>query len=81
MTRFTKILAAAAVLMTGLAPIAANAAIATPLDHVQIEAHKAMSGPLPEVQHVSADATQKLAGQTIVRSGAVAQRYTASVGG
>ncbi len=80
MIRFTKMLAAAA-LMSGLAPIAANAAIATPLDHLQVAAHKAMSGPLPEVQHVSAYAAHKLAGQTIVRSGAVAQRYPESVGG
>ena len=55
MTRFMNIILASAALATALTPIAANATTMTPLNHVQIEAHKAISGPLPEVQHVAAN--------------------------
>ena len=53
MTRFTNILAAVA-LATALLPIAANATTMTPLHQVQIVTHKALSGPIPEVQRVAA---------------------------
>jgi hypothetical protein len=72
MTRFTNILAAVA-LATAFLPIAANATTMTPL---QIVAHKALSGPMPEVQRVAA-----MHGQVIVQSGATNQRYPDSVGG
>ena len=48
----------------------------TPLHQVQIVAHKALSGPMPEVQRAAA--TQ---GQVIVQSGATNQRYPDSLGG
>ena len=75
MTRFTNILAAVA-LATALLPIAANATTTTPLHQVQIVAHKALSGPMPEVQRVAA-----MHGQVIVQSGATNQRYPDSFGG
>lgn len=81
MTRFMSIFSAVA-LVAGLTPIAANATIVTPLNYVQVQAHKAMSGPLPEIQHLaSADAAHGLKGQTIVRSGAADQRYPDFLGG
>jgi hypothetical protein len=46
MTRFTNILAVVALATTSL-PIAANATTITPLHQVQIVAHKALSGPMP----------------------------------
>jgi hypothetical protein len=75
MTRFTNILAAVA-LATALLPIAANATTMTPLHQVQIVAHKALSGPMPEIQRVAA-----MQGQVIVHSGATNQRYQDSFGG
>jgi hypothetical protein len=75
MTRFTNILAAVA-LATALLPIAANATTMAPLHQVQIVAHKALSGPMPEVQCVAA-----MQGQVIVQSGATNQRYPDSLGG
>jgi hypothetical protein len=71
---------ASAALATALTPLAANATIMTPLDHVQIEAHKAIHGPLPDVQHVAthSDAAK---GQTIVQSGPADQMYPDSLGG
>jgi hypothetical protein len=75
MTRFTNILAAVG-LATAWLPIAANAATMTPLHQVQIVAHKALSGPMPEVQCVAARQ-----GQVIVQSGATNQRYPDSLGG
>jgi hypothetical protein len=72
MTRFMKLLAAAA--LTAM-PLAANATTATPLDHVQTHVHQAISGPRPEVQRVAAT------GQTIVQSGAPNQAYPESFGG
>ena len=64
---------ASVALATALTPIAANATTLTSLDHVQIDAHRAMSGPGPEVQHIAAGAksatTQGLTDQVIVRSG------------
>ena len=85
MTRFMNIILASAGLAMALAPIAANATSVTPLHHVQIAAHKAVTGPLPEVQHVAANfdaaATQGLMGQTIVQSGPANQMYPDSLGG
>ena len=80
MTRFMNIVLASAALATALTPIAANATIMTPLHHVQIEAHRAISGPLPEVQHVAthSDAAK---GQTIVQSGPANQMYPDPLGG
>lgn len=84
MTRFMNILASVA-LATALAPIAANATTLTPLDYVRIATHQAMSGPLPEVQHIAtnsdAASAHGLAGQTVVQSGPVNQQYPESVGG
>ena len=71
----TNILAAVALAMAFL-PIAANATTMTPLHQVQIVAHKALSGPMPEVQRVAA-----MQGQVIVLSGATNQRYPDSLGG
>ena len=85
MTRFMNIILASAALATALAPIAANATTRTPLNQVQIAAHKAVTGPLPEVQNVAANfdtaAAQGLIGQTIVQSGPTNQMYPASFGG
>ena len=78
MTRFMSIFASLS-LAAAFMPMAANATIATPLSQVQIVTHKAISGPLPEVQHVAA--TYGLMGQTIVQSGAADQRYAESSGG
>jgi hypothetical protein len=82
MTRFMNILTSVA-LAGALTPVAANATIMTPLDHVQVETHKAISGPVPVVQRIDYDASQALApqGQTIVHSGTNAQMYPESVGG
>ncbi len=55
MTRFTNILAAVA-LATAFLPIAANATTMTPLHQVQIVAHQALSGPMPDVQRVAISA-------------------------
>jgi hypothetical protein len=76
MTRFKNILAAAA-LAAALTPIAANATTMTPLDYVRVAAHKAMSGPLPEIQNIAVDAHD----QILVQSGATNQMYPDSVGG
>jgi hypothetical protein len=87
MTRFMNIILASAALATALTPIAANATIMTPLQHVQIEAHKAVSGPLPEVQTGPANQmypdslTYRPVEQTIVQSGTVNQMYPDSIGG
>ncbi len=78
MTRFTNILAAVA-LATALLPIAANATVMTPLHQVQIVAHQALSGPMPEVQRVADAAAMQ--GQVIVQSGTTNQRYPDSLGG
>jgi hypothetical protein len=75
MTRFMKLLAAAALTVM---PLAANATTATPLDHVQTHVHKAISGPRPEVQRVAHVAGT---GQTIVQSGAPNQAHPDSLGG
>ena len=76
-TRFMNLLASAA-LVAALAPVAANAATMTSLDYVRIAAHEAISGPMPEVQHI---ATTQGTGQTVVLSGGVNQLYPDSVGG
>jgi hypothetical protein len=85
MTRFMNIILASAALATALAPIAANATTMAPLNHVQIAAHKAITGPLLEVQHVAANfdaaAAQGLIDQTIVQSGPTNQMYPDSLGG
>jgi hypothetical protein len=85
MTRFMNIILASAALATALAPIAANATTMTPLNQVQIAVHKAVTGPLPEVQHVAANyeaaAAQGLIGQTIVQSGPTNQMYPDPLGG
>ena len=75
---FTKFLPAVALTMA-LAPFAAQAQAATPLTYVHVAAHKAVSGPLPEAQHVADVAAAQ--GQVIVQSGATAQRYPVSHGG
>ncbi|HTJ90093.1 MAG TPA: hypothetical protein VL356_07960 [Acidocella sp.] len=75
MTRFMKILAAAAL---AVVPLAANATTVTPLDHVQTHVHKAISGPRPEVQRV---ANVAATGQTIVQSGTPNQAYPDTLGG
>jgi hypothetical protein len=62
-------------LATSLTPIAAGAATMTPLSYVQSEVHKAISGPVPEVQRIADIAAP------IVRSGANNQLYPESVGG
>jgi hypothetical protein len=82
MSRFTNLLTSVA-LAAALTPVAANATIMTPLNRVQIEAHKAISGPLPVVQRINFDASQAQApqDQTIVRSGTNAQMFPDSVGG
>jgi hypothetical protein len=82
MTRFMNILTSVA-LAAALTPIAANATTMTPLNRVQIEAHKAVSGPLPIVQRINYDALQAQApqDQTIVHSGTNAQMFPDSVGG
>ena len=82
MTRFMNILTSVA-LAAALTPVAANAAIMTPLNRVQIEAHKAISGPVPVVQSIDYDASQAQApqDQTVVHSGTNAQMYPESVGG
>jgi hypothetical protein len=82
MTRFMNILTSVA-LAVSLTPVAANAAIMTPLTRVQIEAHKVVSGPVPVVQRINFDALQAQAprDQTIVHSGTNAQMYPESVGG
>jgi hypothetical protein len=82
MTRFMNVLTAVA-LAAALTPVAANAGIMTPLNRVQIEAHKAVSGPLPVVQRINYDASQAQAPQhqTIVHSGTNAQRFPVSDGG
>jgi hypothetical protein len=82
MIRFTNLLTSVA-LAAALTPVAANATIMTPLNRVQIEAHKAISGPLPVVQRINFDASQAQApqDQTIVHSGTNAQMFPDSVGG
>jgi hypothetical protein len=78
MNIFTSVALAAA-----LTPVAANATIMPPLNRVQIETHKAISGPLPIVQRINFDTSQTQApqDQTIVHSGTNAQRFPDSVGG
>jgi hypothetical protein len=78
MTRFMNLLASAS-LAAALAPVAANAATMTPLDYVRIATHEAISGPMPEVQHIAT--TTQGTGQTVVLSGGVNQLYPDSVGG
>jgi hypothetical protein len=51
----------------------------TPLHQVQVVVHHALSGPMPEVQHVADVAAMH--GQVIVQSGATNQRYPDSFGG
>ena len=84
MTGFMNILASVA-LATALTPIAANATTLSPLDHVHIAAHKALSGPMPEVQYIAPDSkattAQRTADQTVVQSGPANQLYPDSVGG
>ena len=82
MTRFMNILTSVA-LAAALAPVAANAAIMTPLNRVQIEAHKAVSGPVPVVQRIDYYASQAHApqDQTIVHSGGYAPMFPVSDGG
>jgi hypothetical protein len=82
MIHFMNILTSVA-LAAALTPVAANAAIMAPLNNVQIEAHKAASGPLPVVQRINFDTSQAQApqGQTIVHSGTNAQMFPDSVGG
>jgi hypothetical protein len=57
----------------------------TPLDYVRMAAHKAMSGPLPEIQPIAVDANaatvHKVTDQIIVQSGPTNQMYPESVGG
>jgi hypothetical protein len=83
-TCFKNLLASVA-LAAALMPIAANATTMTPLDYVRIAAHKAMSGPLPELQNNVVDANaatvHKVRDQVIVQSGATNQLYPESVGG
>lgn len=71
MTRFMSILASVA-LATTLTPIAANATTKTSLDYARTAAYEAISGPLPEVQHVvtcHAATAQRATNQTVVTSG------------
>jgi hypothetical protein len=90
MTRFMTMLAAVGLM--ALTPIASNHVTISSLDYVKIAAHRAMSGPLPEVQHVSArfDAptAQLLMAQAILQNDAPVvqsapsnQRYPDSLGG
>jgi hypothetical protein len=85
MTRFMNIMIASVGLATALMPIAANATAMTPLSHAQIEIHKAITGPLPEVQRVAANSyaavAQSPTGRTIVQSGPVNQMFPESLGG
>jgi hypothetical protein len=81
MTRFMNILASVA-LATALTPIAANAATMTSLDYVHIAAHKAISAPLLEVQHVSpctAAAAQQTTNDAVVTSGGLGNQRDAIV--
>ena len=91
MTRFMTILASFA-LTAALTPIAAHAMTVTPLNYVQIAAHRAISGPLPQVQHISANSDAATAqelmwqsvvqnGQNIVQSGPANQKYPDAFGG
>jgi hypothetical protein len=82
MIHFKNILTSVA-LAAALTPVAANATIMTPLNLVQIEAHKAVSGSLPVVRRINFDVSQAQApqDQTIVHSGLNAQMLPDSVGG
>ena len=84
MTRFMNILASVA-FTAALTPLAANATTMTPLDHVQIEAHKAISETLPTVQRIADNfasaPAQMLLNQTVVYSGATAQMFPVADGG
>jgi hypothetical protein len=83
MMRFRSILASLA-LATALTPIAANAATMTSLDYVRVAAHQAISGPLPEVQHVAAcdvAAAPRGTHRSAVVSGWTNQLYPESLGG
>ena len=82
MNYFMNILTSVA-LAAAFTPVAANAAIMTALNPVQIEAHKAVSESLPVVQRINFDASQAHAplDQTIVHSGTNAQRFPVSDGG
>ena len=91
MTRFMTILASLT-LATALIPIAASATTMSPLSYVQSAAHKAMSGPLPEVQKIAVNADAATApgltrqnfvqnGQVIVQSGPADQKYPDAFGG
>jgi hypothetical protein len=84
MKRLLNVLASVA-LATALAPIAADAATMTSLDYVRIATHKAISGPLPEVQHVAScnAAVSQTTNDIVVSSGDwwANQRYPESFGG
>jgi hypothetical protein len=83
MTRFMS--ATSVALATSLTPIAANAATLTSLDYAGTVAHKAISGPLPDVQHVvacNAATARQTTNDTVVTSGGWGnQRYRESFGG
>lgn len=78
MTRLTNILTSVA-LATALTPVVANATTMIPMGRVQIEAHKAVSGPLPEALRIADTAATY--GQATVQSGATNQLYPDSSGG
>ena len=84
MTRFMNTLALIA-FAAALTPVAANATTMTPLNHVQVEVHKAVAGPLPMIQRIvdyfDAVPAQTLLNQTIVHSGATAQMFPVADGG
>jgi hypothetical protein len=66
MTRFMNSLSASVALTIAVTSIAVNATTKVPLDHVQIEAHKALSGLLREIQYVvDVGGTHALTGQSI----------------
>jgi hypothetical protein len=72
-------------LVAALAPVVANATIMTPLNRIQVEAHKALSGPFPMLQRIAdtfdAAQAQAFQNQTIVYRGANAKMFPDSVGG
>jgi hypothetical protein len=84
MTRFMKILTSVA-LAASLAPVAANATTTTSQNRIQLMMNRAVSGPLPVIQHVDRkfDALQAQTplNQIIVQSGADVQLFPDSIGG
>ena len=84
MTRFMKIITSVA-LAASLAPVAANATTTTSQNRIQLMMTRAVSGPLPVIQHVGRnfDALQAQTplNQIIVQSGADVQLFPESVGG